>query len=117
MTPNDTLMEQCRREAEERYPAPPYVPLPDGLDEIFGPDVRYIKQFAYAEALYAERSKPRTSLSVDEVMEVMKPWITKNALNGDMLWEMLPEERLEGVTKYEADLRARLTAKINERTP
>jgi hypothetical protein len=52
-------MEQCRRDAEAKYPAPPYVQLPDGLDEVYSPDVRHIKQWAYAQALYDERSKAK----------------------------------------------------------
>ncbi len=53
------LREQCRKEAEAKYPAPPYEPMPEGLDEIFAPDVRYTKQFAYAEALFTERKSNR----------------------------------------------------------
>jgi len=37
--------------AEKRYPAPKYVPLPEGLDEIYAPDVRHTKQFAYADCI------------------------------------------------------------------
>lgn len=40
--------------AEKRYPAPKYVPMPDGLDEIFAPDVRHTKQFAYADCIREE---------------------------------------------------------------
>jgi hypothetical protein len=52
---NDTLMEQCRREAEAIHP------------------LSRPEREAYAAALYAERSKPRTGLTVEDVMEVVEP--------------------------------------------
>jgi len=68
--------------AEKRYPAPKYVPLPEGLDEIYAPDVRHTKQFAYAdcireqvEPLEAEVSRLRAL--VQELLDIAykgAPW-------------------------------------------
>jgi hypothetical protein len=43
----------AKRLSEREYPAPPYEPMPEGLDEVFAPDVRYTKQFAYASCMEA----------------------------------------------------------------
>ena len=43
----------AKRIAEAEYPAPPYEPMPEGLDEVFAPDVRYTKQHAYASCMEA----------------------------------------------------------------
>ncbi len=79
------LREQCRKEAEAKYPAPPYEPMPEGLDEIFAPDVRYTKQFAYAEALFAERKSNRELVQalVDALdAEIFwSSWLPMNAMD------------------------------------
>ena len=66
---NDTLMDQCRREAEERYPCA----IPGIIDDY--ERRRWVK--LWAECLYAERSKrPPTvqgpqMITVDGAMEAM----------------------------------------------
>ena len=111
---NDTLMQQCRREAEERYPCA----IPGIIDDY--ERRRWIK--LWAECLYAERSKcPPTvegpsMITMEEAIAVLKPWIAKNSEDGEVLWHVLPEEKAEGITKYEADLRERLTAAANNNT-
>lgn len=99
MTPNDTLMEQCRREAEERHRMSVYAEhrFVQTTDAALAAAIVEAKREAYAAALYAERSKPRTSLSVGEVMEIVEPLCIGEATS--------------------TTIRARLTAKINENTP
>lgn len=75
MSTNATLMDECRKEAEEMYP------------------LSRIEREAYAAALYAERSKPRTGLTVEEMMEVVEPLCIGEATS--------------------SSIRARLTAKLN----
>jgi hypothetical protein len=44
----------AKRLSEREYPAPPYEPMPEGLGEVFAPDVRYTKQFTYASCMEAK---------------------------------------------------------------
>lgn len=55
-------------------------------------------------------------ITVEEAIAVLKPWIAKNSEDGEVLWHVLPEEKAEGITKYEADLRERLTAAATNNT-
>lgn len=63
--PNDQLMEQCRREAEERFKAP-HVTHPSWDEQYRVQDVILYGREAYAAALYTERSKPRLMLELSE---------------------------------------------------
>ena len=64
-------MEQktAEQKAAERYPAPPYVPLPGGLDEVFPPDVRHVMQTGYTTC-YREEVEPRDRL-LQELVDVI----------------------------------------------
>ena len=125
---NDTLLDQCRREADNaahvlRLEIRAALPKPinEPTSEIIE---RRLKDHAegYAAALYHERSKrPPTvegppMISVEEAMAVLKPWIAKHSEDGEVLWHVLPEEKADGITKYEADLRNRLTAAATNNT-
>lgn len=106
MTPNDALMEQCRREAERAYTYPnKEIPDPCNVGRYLM-ECAFVDQQreAYAAALYAERSKPRTSLSVDEVMDEVRKWYSD------------PQRAGLGMTMRDNwnMLHARLTAKLNE---
>jgi hypothetical protein len=65
---NNELMQQCREEAEARYPTP------------IATDLGYKNmREAYAAALYAERSKPQPKcITVDVAMEVVEVWAIVN---------------------------------------
>jgi len=56
---NDTLMDQCRREAEERYPMPVFESgnYVHTTDVAIAHAVVSARQESHAAALYAERSK------------------------------------------------------------
>ena len=56
---NDTLMDQCRREAEERYPMPVFESgnYVHTTDVALAHAVVSARQESHAAALYAERSK------------------------------------------------------------
>ena len=78
---NDTLMDQCRREAEERYPMPVFESgnYVHTTDVAIAHAVVSARQESHAAALYAERSKrPPTvqgppMITVDEAMEIIEP--------------------------------------------
>ena len=59
---NDTLMDQCRREAEERYPCA----IPGIIDDY--ERRRWVK--LWAECLYAERSKRPPTVEVPPMISV-----------------------------------------------
>ena len=121
---NDTLLDQCRREAEERYPMPVFESgnYVHTTDVALAHAVVSARQESHAAALYAERSKRPPAvegpsmITVEEAIAVLKPWIAKNSEDGEVLWHVLPEEKAEGITKYEADLRERLTAAATNNT-
>lgn len=106
MSTNDQLIEQCRREAEERYPMPvfnshAYI---NTTDVALAHAVVSARQEACAAALYAERSKPR--LTVEEVMEVVKNHHFRDQHPAESADTYLDE--------MYADLSDRLTAKLNQ---
>jgi hypothetical protein len=76
---NDTLRDQCRREAEERYPMPVFESgnYVHTTDVAIAHAVVSARQESHAAALYAERSKrPPTvqgppMITVDGAMEAM----------------------------------------------
>lgn len=88
MTPNDTLMEQCKNDSYEAF-----VAVYDDFQDPNADAMSWMK--GYAAALYAERSKPRTSLSVDEVMALIPQCMERGQLN-------------------ETYLRHAMTSKLNE---
>lgn len=92
MTPNDTLLDQCRMDALKAWTFTPMAPEYRDRDA-------YVR--IYASALYHERSKPRTSLSVEDIDACMDE-IGDPPDNPDHFW--LWREKVS----------ARLTAKLNE---
>lgn len=104
MTPNEPLMEQCRREAQERYRMSVYAEhrFVQTTDVALATAIAEAKREAYAAALYAERSKPRTLLSVDELAQQIRIVDGSNNLGAGALAEALMPF---------------LTAKLNEHIP
>lgn len=105
MSTNDTLMEQCRREApytilrlNDRH-APTYV-LYGGPYHVASFWVTHREaqsacdqlNAVHAAAMYAERSKPRTGLSVEEIMECIPKAIERGQLNETYLRKALTEK-------------------------
>lgn len=112
MIPNDQLMEQCRREANEHRIEIVKQRLGRDLTEW---ELRYTGTAwrehceGYAAALFHERSKPR--LTVEEVItELREAWLEVRHCgedeNGDYEW-VDPDE-------LETELEDRLTEKINQ---
>ena len=73
MTPDTTIEEQARREAEAKYPMDHYT--------------HQVMREAYISALVAERSKPQPS--VEEVMEVVMQWLWERSSKAVELRERL----------------------------
>lgn len=79
-TMNDTLLDQCRREAEERYPCA----IPGIIDDY--ERRRWVK--LWAECLYAERSKRPPAvdgppmITVEEAKHVAWDWAINNRMVG-----------------------------------
>lgn len=73
---NDTLMDQCRREAEERYPMPVFESgnYVHTTDVTIAHAVVSARQESHAAALYAERSKrqPTVQQVIDAAVEVFE---------------------------------------------
>lgn len=72
MTPDETIEQQARREAEERYPTH------YGQRESWAEHIATFEREAYAAALIAERSKPQPS--VDEHVHALY-----RAVDGDYI--------------------------------
>ncbi len=112
MTPSQTkLMEQCRAEAEAKYPDDldpnmgqwNYKDL-DGTEKIYASAMVLGQRKAYAQALFDERSKRPT---VEQVMEVVKGYRTgvkPQSLRAVWMCEIEHE-----------DLRSRLTKLLGEK--
>ena len=106
MTSSQTkLMEQCRSEAEAKYPDDldpnmgqwNYKDL-DGTEKIYASAMILRQREAYAQALYSERSKRPT---VEQVMEVVVNWLERS---GDEI----------GFSHTMKDLRSRLTKLLGD---
>ena len=63
---NDPLMNQCRKEAEERYPKP--LSTAEAMRDSWNEHIAKFEREAYAAALYRERSKPKREGLSDEAL-------------------------------------------------
>ena len=113
MSTNEQLMEQCRKEAPYKvvWRSDCHVPTyvihggPVHIAAFWGAIDNAENECnrlnaVHAAALYAERSKPRTGLPVEEVMEVVAKWDIDTLYWND-------------TAKAQRELRERLTAKLN----
>ena len=66
---NDPLMNQCRKEAEERYPKP--LSTAEAMRDSWNEHIAKFEREAYAAGLYHERSKPKREGLSDEEIERM----------------------------------------------
>ena len=86
---NDTLMDQCRREAEERYPMPVFESgnYVHTTDVAIAHAVVSARQESHAAALYAERSKRPPAvdgpsmITVEEAMGVFVELLAQDDLH------------------------------------
>ena len=113
---NDTLMDQCRREAEERYPMPVFESgnYVHTTDVAIAHAVVSARQESHAAALYAERSKRPPAvdgpsmITVEEAIEVIR---------GHLFRGQHPAESADTyLDEMYADLRERLTAAATNNT-
>ena len=87
---NDTLLDQCRREAEERYPMPVFESgnYVHTTDVAIAHAVVSARQESHAAALYAERSKRPPAvdgppmITVEEAKHVAWDWAINNRMVG-----------------------------------
>lgn len=89
---NDTLMQQCRREAEERYPMPVFESgnYVHTTDVALAHAVVSARQESHAAALYAERSKPQPS--VDALMSCIDNYFGDSRF--EVPWDILDRGEL-----------------------
>jgi tRNA splicing ligase len=77
---NDPLMNQCRKEAEERYPKP--LSTAEAMRDSWNEHIAKFEREAYAAALYRERSKPkRDGLSDEEIERMAEKWWASEEYN------------------------------------